>query len=109
MFDGVDVPEAARVLIAARALIEKGWCRGESAVGTDGFPRHHRAPDAVKWCAIGATARAAYGDGTNYRRAINILKASVGDSVPYWNDRARDVSEVLAGFDKAIAAAMVPA
>ena len=81
----------------ARALIERGWTRGESC--RDG-----------RVCSLGALALVMRGDpnaalyGRDYRAISRIFEQIIGEDVTLceWNDRQPSKKPVLAAFDKAI-------
>lgn len=54
-----DVKESTRVLQRARALVDKGWCKGVSATNAEHIGVHPLDDEAVCWCAGGAIDRAA--------------------------------------------------
>lgn len=76
----------------ARALIERGWTRGE-------FQRGER------YCAVGAICEAAadYGEYELMRKALWAAEPrSKAMGMPNWNDAQSSKKPVLAAFDKAI-------
>jgi hypothetical protein len=90
------VSAVADKLREAKALIERGWTRGESS--RDG-----------RVCALGALAMALRGDpnaalyGRDYRDISRIFEQVIGDDTLYeWNDRQPSKKPVLAAFDRAI-------
>lgn len=99
------------ILIAAQAKIEapERWVKGKFASLADGrkcYPDNERA---VCFCAEGAV----FASGARWAakaKALRFLRdVAVGDeftSIPDWNDAPdRTHAEVLAAFDRAIAAA----
>ena len=89
-------------LIAARALVEKGWCQAADARDAGGLECASRDAEAACWCLSGAIHRAC--DGLAEDDAWDVLASLVGDPVE-WNDTpGRSKEEVLALFDKAIEA-----
>lgn len=101
--------EIAAKLDEARALIEKGWTRGE-------FKRRNC------YCALGAIAKATTGQAdpdaesfpysSAYQRAVCMLEEAVGDpasigrpDIAYWNDNQRSKKPVIEAFKKAAALA----
>jgi len=95
------------ILKGAKALLEtKGWTQGAYARGKSG--RVVKQPrNAVCFCGIGAISVAAGGntdDDLGYD-AYKALERIVGSGFPHYNDApGRTKEEVLAVFDKAIAA-----
>lgn len=89
---------AAEVLLAAAALVERGWCQHQL---------HTRAPE--RWCAIGAiTSAARYaGCAGSEFSACDVLKQVVPiDDIAGWNDAPeRTQAEVVAALRAAAAAA----
>jgi hypothetical protein len=91
------------VLVAARAEIEKGWCRG-AAVDVHG-----------NVCALGAIDVALGGSRSSFKslatRAwdrMDVLHALSGGAIGEFNDRPDTTkADVLALFDRAIAAEAV--
>lgn len=90
------------VLIAARALIVKGWCRGTAAKNARNAAVPVDDPTASKFCAIGAVRRVAGFMGAN--GAIMALCDFVpARALVTFNDSKRNKRDVLRIFDKAIA------
>lgn len=99
------------ILVAAKALIEKpeAWTRGVLARDAAGFEADVRSPAATCFCASGAIMRTTY-DDMERRGAWDAFHAAIGEDSPLlttWNDN-HGHAEVLAMFDKAIAAAEPP-
>jgi hypothetical protein len=102
------------ILIAARAKIEapERWTQGAYAKTAKRNKADPNSPRATCWCILGAVA-AVTGDNPNRPdRAISSgLAAAAGvdaynECVIEWNDApGRTHAEVLAAFDRAIAAA----
>jgi hypothetical protein len=98
---------ATELLIRARSLLERGWCRDMAAVDENGVEVHPTSPRAIAWCHIGALDAAGipylyheHGPHPAYRR----LKDAIGDERPLdFNARQEAVEPVLAAFDRAIA------
>ncbi len=88
--------ETVRVLRAARERIERGWCQG---TGLD---------ERGNVCALAALG-GQFRDGQTMfaDRAMRLLRDAIGGRcVPEWNDApGRTKSDVLAAYDRAIAAA----
>lgn len=91
------------ILKGARALIEKGWCQGRYATDTNGAPASERSDNAVCFCISGALFRLGAGAGAPASYAV---RAAIDYAyLVAWNDkRGRTKEQVLAAFDKAIAA-----
>jgi hypothetical protein len=91
------VSAVADKLREARALIERGWTRGESY--RDG-----------RVCSLGALATVLTGDpnaalyGREYTQIARIFAQIIGeeDALYEWNDAQKSKRPVLAAFDKAI-------
>lgn len=99
------------VLMEARALIKRGWCRGNLYVNG-------------AYCAVGAIRKSSYGcvlpppyrsRNNLYSKATLAISRALSDSadgkrsasrIQWWNDhQASSQAEVLRLFDKAIKAA----
>jgi hypothetical protein len=98
--------ETTELLIRARGLLARGWCRDRSALDADGDAVHPRSPRAVAWCIYGALIASGM---TDYRHwpelpAAVRLKAVIGGSLVVFNEAQETVEPVLAAFDRAIAA-----
>jgi hypothetical protein len=96
--------EATALLIRARALLERGWCRRTAARNFFGFAVGPYSDRATSWCAGGAldAARLSASDLV-LRRARNRLIAAIGgEALATFNDLQKTVEPVLAAFDKAI-------
>ena len=103
--------ETATLLRNAKALIEDlaNWTTRELARDANGNPCSPTAPEACKFCAIGALQRArrSLGSISNpiyraARAALDNATALPSESVPYTNDY-KGHGAVLRLFDKAIA------
>jgi hypothetical protein len=97
---------ATDLLIRARGLLERGWCRGAHARNLIGFKVSPYSRHATAWCASGALyAAALIASDLDRRRAnIRLIAAIEGEYLTDFNDRQRTVEPVLAAFDRAIAA-----
>jgi hypothetical protein len=96
------------VLVAARDLVARpgGWCQGQSARGADGAAVYLGRTPAAKHCALGACYVSCGGMPAQFSEAVKLLNKAAGDHVIAWNDRpTRTQAEVVAAFDRAIAAA----
>lgn len=95
------------ILIAARAKIEapERWIRNAIAISAHGDPVPPRSNRARCWCIEGAIRCVAPSD-IQVTGAMALFATIVGDTnVPAWNDApTRTHAEVLAAFDRAIAA-----
>lgn len=104
---------ASEILIKARALIEKpeNWTQGHLARDNTGFPVDEMSEDAVCFCSLGATTKAAgshspamcSADAYLDLAATEIMQSAMG-SVESLNDNT-DHPTVLRMFDLAIAKA----
>jgi len=97
--------QTAEHLRAARALVERGWCRNMPAANDLWLRTGAKCADASAWCAVGAisavTDNCASADACEeaFRRAVQTPSAT------FWNDMpGRTKAEVLAAFERAIAA-----
>lgn len=80
-----------QILTEARELVSKGWVQGEYE--RDGC-----------YCLVGAINEVR-GDSHGYAEAIGTMFKLIGNSLSDWNDMPeRTQAEVVAAFDKAIAA-----
>jgi hypothetical protein len=96
-------------LKAARALCERGWCQGQSALDGEGQPTSPSSARVAMVCAMGAIDRTAP-IGLDYTRHIEIAdairRAVDAISIVDWNDAPdRTHADVLSAFDRAIALA----
>jgi hypothetical protein len=96
------------LLIRARGLIERGWCRGIGAKDADGHPVGPSSAQAVAWCAGGALIAAGMPvvGGLWSQPAMRRLGEAMGGTsrdIMNFNDRQLTVEPVLAAFDRAIA------
>jgi hypothetical protein len=97
------------VLVEARRLIEKPehWTKDEDARDLHGLPVDPLDDDAARWCIGGAIRRIGGGSGTP--EVYDVIRAVISDEfISRFNDEHTHV-EVLALFDKAIAACEDPA
>jgi len=46
--------DATELLIRARSLLERGWCRDKAAVDQNGVEVRATSLRAIAWCALGA-------------------------------------------------------
>ncbi len=97
------------ILIAARAKIEapERWTQGEYARNKRGGCVDENSPSAACWCIVGAIGSVSM---EQQHAAWGPLIAAIGGPanlhIPNWNDAPeRTHAEVLAAFDRAIAAA----
>lgn len=111
---------AAEILRDARALIEHGWCQDSAAVDARGVAVDPTARSACAWCVSGALNRALHTPNHDRRDYFTFFRAraalaqivgadpAVIGQIVVWNDHPeRTQAEVLAAFDRAIAAAEV--
>jgi hypothetical protein len=104
-WSSTDIHGATEVLIQARALVVRGWCRGTLARNWFGrsvspYPRR-----AVKWCASGALKAAAMtcSSQDHWLATCRLNGVIPDDDIVDFNDRQKTVEPVLAAFDQAIA------
>jgi hypothetical protein len=89
------------ILVGARALIAKGFCK-------EVFRRNERGEScergaACQWCILGAIFEVHPGRYPD--DAVEAMERSVGGHIPTWNDAPeRTQADVLAAFDRAIEA-----
>jgi hypothetical protein len=104
--DTTTTDETTALLIRARGLLERGWCRGADAKNFLGLPVSAYSILARAWCASGAllAARAGASDLNCRLAQIRMLVAVGGEVLHEFNDRQETVEPVLAAFDRAIAA-----
>jgi hypothetical protein len=98
--------EILKVLVRAKNLIAKGWCRGADARDENNRPIPPTDRRACKFCARGAVRRCIEpGMGHRESSVFNILLQSIeGEyySLVTFNDSRRDRRPVLSAFRKAI-------
>lgn len=98
--------EILKVLVRAKNLIAKGWCRGADAKDKAGNSVHYSDRYACKFCARGAILRCIDPHMRHLESSIfNILLQSIEDesyTVMTFNDSRRDRRPVLSAFRKAI-------
>lgn len=95
-----------KILVAARALIAKGWTQGCFARDENGRPTPFGGPKAVCFCMSGALSHVSALNGSQPNmKAIELLQAEIGHPwLAPWNDeKGRTQAEVLAVYDAAIA------
>jgi hypothetical protein len=97
--------EATALLVRARALVARGWCRGADARNPLGFKVGPYSRWASRWCMSGALdAAALIASDLDRRFARRRRRAAIdGEYLPEFNDRQTTVEPVLAAFDRAIA------
>lgn len=83
-------------LIAARALIERGWCQGTYARNKNGYSVEFDSPQATQFCIMGALNRVGL-NIEDYRKDL-----SQGSFIKF-NDITGTKDKVLAWFDRRIA------
>lgn len=98
--------ETADILRKAKALVEKGWCRGCYAKAANGARRGRWDDDATKFCMLGALFRAVGPDSyAGFELVADILLRQTGGfRLDTFNDQQRNKRPILAAFDRAIAA-----
>ena len=119
-------PAVVEILRKARYILRKPeyWTQGSYARDAEGNELIHDSPDAVCWCAIGATYSAAQAlgyktckdvqnivqdaldvlhEGIDYAILHGVLNGNNRELVSDWNDvYSRKHDEVLIAFDYAI-------
>jgi hypothetical protein len=97
--------EATALLIRARGLLERGWCRGATARNLLRLPVRPYSRWATAWCASGAlrAARGTASGFTAHRANVRLIAAIGGETLWDFNDGQKTVEPVLAAFDRAIA------
>lgn len=112
-------PHTMAILGRAEQVIRRGWTRGASARGADGYgvgaaiAPHPRYMGAAKFCSSGAVVKAAY-DELGWKTDSSTVDNEIGAavllfreangirSVPEWNDRwYRMKWQVVRAFRKA--------
>lgn len=94
------------ILRAAREKISKPgtWTQNATARDADGCQLLAIDPGAVSWCAYGAIIAVSLREG-HIAAIESVCRCTGAESLGVWNDRdGRTHAEVLAAFDKAIAA-----
>lgn len=96
-------------LVAARALIARGWCQGADAKDAKGRAVDATSTRARSWCVLGAVVGAdpkGFNSKT-FAASCDLLQSVVHQvSLSAWNDYGRRTqADVLAVFDGAIAKA----
>lgn len=101
----IEVDEATALLVRARALVARGWCRGTEARTYFGYLVSPYSEWAVKWCMSGALEAAALiaSDLERRRARCRLIDAIGGISIADFNDAQETIEPVLAAFDRAIA------
>ena len=98
-----------QVLIAARAKIAQGWCKGTSARDVDGWPVAPRSDEACAWCIVGAVRAVLRITVSPCGHVFRLLAASARTDLAdlaFWNDkRSRTKKQVFAVYDDAIKSA----
>ena len=88
-----EVDETTALLVRARGLLERGWCRGVTAIDATGEHVYPASDRAAAWCAIGALEAV----GGNYYLAIDRLRAAIGGGdICVFNNTQETVEPVLA-------------
>jgi len=103
--------DVVATLTAARELLSDPvrWTKGRMARDAAGERAYSRSPEAVCWCAAGALNKVSSAWGV--QEAQGILFASVsGKGIAAFNDDPTTThADILAAFDRAIAAAKAEA
>jgi hypothetical protein len=98
------------ILAQAKALVEKGWCRGDWARTEAGVSVAYYDQFACQFCSSGAIRRVILdlqrNDTHSASIALAVFKKAIGTNqhtISTWNDSPnRTKVEVLETFDKAI-------
>lgn len=92
--------KSSEVLIQAKSLIESpdNWVQGVYSKNSEDRVVHFLAPDACKFCSLGAIARV---EKYDYTPAKNYLEKVMNKSVIEYNDEFEH-EDVKQAFDKAI-------
>ena len=99
-----ETDETTAMLIRARSLLERGWCRWTQARDGDGNPLEYDDKRAVRWCANSALLLAGMSELLTDHPALGRFKAATGGiHITLFNDAQETVEPVLAAFDRAIA------
>ncbi len=103
-------PEVVRVLVRARELLQRGWCKGGFA--KKGNKRvHFLKPEADHFCVMGAIHRAdseLTKTGAAFYPAFMAILGAIGgqccEAIPTWNDaKERTQADVLRLLDGILA------
>ncbi|MBN8245131.1 hypothetical protein JF546_19105 [Nitratireductor aquimarinus] len=96
------------VLAQARDLLAKGWVKEHYGEDAEGNTQHALSEKACKFCIVGALARVLGVDASKVHDnhpAVQALNCGGVGQILLWNDEDRRTqADVLALFDKAIAA-----
>jgi hypothetical protein len=96
-FDGAQVSQVTRDLIAARELLlSEGWV---PECGSEHGP--HCASTAIRQ-VVGWHSRRNSRNRGRFDDAIGVLRAELGGSIAWWNDHQLSIDPVLELFDRAI-------
>lgn len=91
-----------QVLVKARKLIEKGWCKNVDARNAKGESVSTKSSKAVQWCILGAL-NCVTTDFDDYYKAEDLLYHCAQMPLSMWNDLPQRIKEeVLRLFDEAI-------
>jgi hypothetical protein len=98
--------ETTALLIRARGLLERGWCRYYLAKSQYGRPVGPTSKRAVMWCAYGALFAAGVprNQGAVHPAILRLEAAIPNAGIASFNNLQKTVEPVLAAFDRAIAA-----
>jgi hypothetical protein len=101
-----EADEATALLVRARALVARGWCRWTPARNRFRFAVSPYSRSATRWCMSGALdAAALISSDLDRRRAVIRLRVAMGDvPIACFNDAQKTVEPILEAFDRAIAA-----
>jgi hypothetical protein len=95
------------ILRGARDLVAAGWTQGAFGRTHSGMPMGYAGANIANYCALGALFRAGSGSGPLPTKLAEIaVRNQVNGSLVIFNDTpGRTQAEVVAVYDKAIAAA----
>ncbi len=97
------------ILEQAKALIEKGWCKGENARDRDGRACGVSDADAAQFCILGSLSRVEINHGYEFntygaRCKIAAVLEDKSYQIPEFNDDPKTTKDMVLGvFDTAIA------
>ena len=98
------------ILSRTKTLLQQGWTQGQLARQTDGSPIAPQHSDAVEWCVIGGTMRAAHDLGfDNCSDALDLLADLCGQGWAATYNNTHTKKEVLNLVDRAITYSMAVA
>lgn len=98
------MPDTRAVLVAARALIERGWTQRAAARNEAGLPVSYRSETATCWCLSGALRVSSNGSDQRWLDVLAFMRTMTPrhSVVAFNDDPDTSQSDVLALFDRAI-------